>query len=78
MNGLWKRVRHEMMAEGRAEGWMGFACKKCDAPLAVQRSSSASKSGEHSARGWRVTCTACGETEYYEPGTPMARIIVSN
>jgi hypothetical protein len=52
-------------------------CQTCGAPLAVQRSTDTSiKSGEKSARGWRVTCTACGETEYYEPGTPMMRIII--
>jgi hypothetical protein len=45
---------------------------------AVQRSDDASKSDEHSARGWRVTCTGCGTTDYYEPGTPMVRITVSN
>ena len=65
------------MDERNAEGWLGFACKKCGAPLAVQQSNDASKSGEKSARGWRVTCTGCGETEYYGPGTPMVRITIS-
>jgi hypothetical protein len=45
------------MVERKAERWMGFACKTCGTPLAVQRSDDASKSGQHSARGWRVTCT---------------------
>ena len=62
------------MVDGKTEEWMGFACKKCGAPLAVQRSKGASKSGEKAARGWRVTCTGCGATEYYESGTPMIRI----
>jgi RNase P subunit RPR2 len=66
-----------MMIEKKAEAWMGFPCKKCGAPLAVQRSKAASKSGEHAAKGWRVTCTGCGTTEYYEPGTTMIRITVS-
>jgi hypothetical protein len=68
----------EMTTERQAEWWMGFACKKCGAPFAIQRSQDASKSGKQSARGWRVTCTSCGVTEYYEPGTPMVRITVSN
>lgn len=67
-----------MMVEGKAEWWMGFACKTCGTPLAVERSDDASKSGQHSARGWRVTCTGCGTTDYYAPGTPMVRITVSN
>jgi len=70
-------VRQKVTVEENAEGWMGFACKKCGAPLAVQRSRDRSKPGDHAARGWRVTCTACGATEYYEPGTPMVRITVS-
>ena len=70
--------RHDMMVEESAEGWMGFACNKCGAPLAVQRSRDRSKPGDHAASGWRVTCTACGATEYYEPGTPMVRITVSH
>jgi predicted nucleic-acid-binding Zn-ribbon protein len=68
----------EMMTDKQAEWWMGFACKKCGASLAVQRSNDASKSGQHPARGWRVTCTSCGVTEYYEPGTTMVRMTVSN
>ena len=68
----------EMMTDKQAESWMGFACKQCGAPLAIQRSDDASKSGQHSARGWRVTCTSCGSTEYYEPGTPMVRMTVSH
>jgi RNase P subunit RPR2 len=66
------------MVEGQAKGWMGFACKKCGTPLAVERSSHTSTSGELSASGWRVTCTACGETEYYAPGTPMVKITISH
>ena len=67
-----------MSVDETPEGWMGFACKKCGVPLVVQRSNDASKSGKTSVRGWRVTCTGCGETEYYEPGTPMVRITISN
>lgn len=67
-----------MSIEGKPQEWMGFACKKCGAPLAVRRSDSASKSGDKSARGWRVTCTGCGETGYYEPGTSMVRITILN
>jgi RNase P subunit RPR2 len=67
-----------MTAEKPGEWWVGFACKQCGAPFAVERSQDASKSGTHSAKGWRVTCTSCGVTEYYEPGTPMVRITVSN
>jgi len=70
--------RHDVMVEENAAGWMGFACKKCGAPLAVQRSRDRSKPGDHAASGWRVTCTACGATEYYEPGTPMVRITASH
>jgi RNase P subunit RPR2 len=59
-------------------GWVGFICKECEAPLAVHRSASASTSAsERSTRGWRVTCTGCGVTEYYEVGTPMVRIAAS-
>jgi RNase P subunit RPR2 len=65
------------MVEGKVEEWMGFACKKCGTPLAVERSGHGSASGELSPTGWRVTCTACGETEYYEPGSPMVRITIS-
>jgi len=65
-----------MVAE-KAEGWMGFACKKCGTPLAVQPSTDTSKSGNRAARGWRVSCTGCGATEYYEPGTPMVKIMIS-
>jgi hypothetical protein len=68
----------EMTTEKQAEWWMGFACRKCGAPFAIERSQNASKSGQPSQKGWRVTCTSCGVTEYYEPGTPMVRITVSN
>jgi RNase P subunit RPR2 len=67
-----------MATEQPSESWMGFVCRKCGAPFAIEPSNVASKSGQHSARGWRVTCTSCGVTEYYEPGTPMVRITVSN
>ena len=79
--GLWTGLAasaREMSTEKQIEWWMGFACKKCGAPCAIQRSHDASKSGQHSARGWRVTCTSCGVTEYYEPGTPMVRMTVSD
>ena len=59
------------------EGWIGFVCKECSAPLAVHKSENPSKDAERSARGWRVTCTGCGVTEYYEVGTPMVRITAS-
>jgi RNase P subunit RPR2 len=65
------------MVAGKAEGWMGFACRKCGAPLAVQHVNDASTSSDLATRGWRVTCTGCGATEYYEPGTPMVRITIS-
>ena len=74
----WRREREKMTTDKQAEWWVGFACKQCGAPFAVQRSQDASKSGTHSAKGWRVTCTSCGVTEYYEPGTPMLRMAVSN
>ena len=70
-------VRPETMVTGKAEEWVGFACKKCCAPLAVQQITEASKSRDRAVRGWRVTCTSCGATEYYEPGTPMVRITIS-
>jgi RNase P subunit RPR2 len=59
------------------EGWVGFVCQECGAPLAVHRSTTPSKTPERSTRGWRVTCAGCGVTEYYELGTPMVRITVS-
>jgi RNase P subunit RPR2 len=59
------------------EGWAGFICKECGAPLAVVRSTTASNTPERSTRGWRVTCTGCGVTEYYAPGTAMVRITAS-
>ena len=65
------------MVAGKAEEWMGFACKKCGTPLAVQSVDEASESSGLAARGWRVTCTGCGATEYYEPGTPMVTITIS-
>jgi RNase P subunit RPR2 len=61
----------------REEGWLGFVCKECGAPLAVHRSTTAAKTPERSTRGWRVTCTGCGVTEYYELGTAMVRIAAS-
>lgn len=61
----------------KATEWMGFACLKCGTPLAVQQSTNVSKPGDRAARGWRVTCTGCGATEYYEPGTAMVRITIS-
>jgi len=59
------------------QAWVGFVCKECGAPLAVHRSTTASKAPERSTRGWRVTCTGCGVTEYYELGTQMVRIVAS-
>jgi RNase P subunit RPR2 len=58
------------------DAWAGFVCKECGAPLAVHRSTATSKMPERSTRGWRVTCTGCGVTDYYELGTPMVRITV--
>jgi len=70
---------HPRSSTNANEGaWVGFICKECGAPLAVHRSASAStNASERSARGWRVTCTGCGVTEYYEAGTPMVRIAAS-
>jgi predicted nucleic-acid-binding Zn-ribbon protein len=59
------------------EGWVGFVCKECGAPLGIHRSNNGSRAGERSARGWRVTCTGCGVTEFYELGSPMVRITVT-
>ena len=73
-----ERRPQKMTTENQAQWWIGFTCKQCHAPLAVQRSNDASKSAKPAARGWRVTCTSCGVTEYYEPGTPMLSIAVSN
>ena len=61
-------------APASGEGWIGFVCQECSAPLAVHKSENPSKDAERSARGWRVTCTGCGVTEYYEVGSPMVRI----
>jgi hypothetical protein len=63
--------------ETNNEGWVGFLCKECGAPLGVHRSSNGSKPGELSARGWRVTCTGCGVTGFYEAGSRMIGIKVS-
>jgi RNase P subunit RPR2 len=74
-----ERRQEEMTTEKQAEWWMGLACKKCGAPLAVQRLDDPSKSAAAiSAVGWRVSCTSCGETEYYPPGTQMLKIKASN
>jgi RNase P subunit RPR2 len=70
-------VTHQESGGDRADAWLGFACKKCHAPVAVQRCEPASRAGEKAARGWRVTCTTCGETTYYEPGTRMVKITLS-
>ena len=67
-----------MTTEKQAQWWIGFACKQCKAPLAVQQSNDASKLAKKAERGWRVSCTSCGVTEYYEPGTPMVKMAVSN
>ena len=77
-DGLTWRRKEEMTTEKQAEWWMGFACKKCNAPLAVQRLDDPSKSGATFAAGWRVTCPSCGETEYYERGSQTKRIKISN
>ena len=63
--------------EEKTRAWMGFACVKCGTPLAVERSTSASKSGQPAARGWRVTCTGCGATEDYAPNMLMVKITIS-
>jgi RNase P subunit RPR2 len=65
------------MNDTAAVWWLGFACKACGAPLAIQRPNQASTAGDRPSRGWRITCTNCGKTEYYEPGTPMIRITMS-
>ena len=56
------------------QGWVGFICKGCGAPLAVHQSNNGSKPGERSARGWRVLCTSCGVPDFYELGSAMVRI----
>jgi len=66
------------MIEKEAEWWMGFACKKCGAPLALQRPNDPSKAAALSGAGWRVTCPGCGATEYYERGTPTIKITIAN
>ena len=43
-----------MTAEKQGEWWVGFACKRCGAPFAVQRSQDASKSG--TSFGERLAC----------------------
>jgi hypothetical protein len=79
-----KKVLDEVMRDNAhsstpviGEGWVGFVCKECGAPLAVHRSTTAAKTPAPSSRGWRVACTGCGVTEYYEVGTPMVRITAS-
>ena len=72
-----ERRPQKMTIENETQWWIGFTCRQCNAPLAVQRSNDTSKTAKHAARGWRVTCTCCGVTEYYEPGTPMLRMAVS-
>jgi len=42
------------------DGWLGFVCKECGAPLSVHRSTTGPKAVERSTRGWRVACTGCG------------------
>lgn len=54
--------------------WVGFKCRDCGAPLAVHRASNASRGGERSTRGWRITCISCGVPDFYELGTAMVRI----
>jgi hypothetical protein len=63
-----------IQVEKNTETWVGFECKECGAPLGIHQSNNGSKPGERSARGWRVTCTSCGVTGFYEPGTVMVRI----
>ena len=83
-NGSMRKMLNEVMRDNthssapvNDEGWVGFVCKECGAPLAVHRSATAAKTPERSSRGWRVACTGCGVTEYYELGTPMVRITAS-
>ena len=59
------------------ERWMGFECPECGAPLGIHQSNNGSKPGEISARGWRVSCTSCGVTTFYVPGTTMVHIRAS-
>jgi RNase P subunit RPR2 len=63
--------------EKNTETWVGFECHECGAPLGIHQSNNGSKPGERSARGWRVTCTSCGVTTFYDPGTAMVRIKAS-
>jgi hypothetical protein len=83
-NGSMSKIQDDVMRDNTrssapvsGEGWLGFVCKECGAPLAVHRSATAGKTSERSTRGWRVTCTGCGVTEYYELGTTMVRITAS-
>ena len=61
------------VSDGR---WVGFVCDKCGAPLPVCRSNGVAKV-ERASRGWRVTCTGCGITEYHEVGAAMVTIAAS-
>ena len=63
---MFSRSRTLKMAEkaGNDEGWVGFVCKECGAPLAVHRSTTPSKTPErldprlardlHGVRGHRI------------------------
>lgn len=57
--------------------WVGFVCKDCGAPIALHRSNNGSRPGERSTRGWRIVCPSCGVPDFYEPGSPMVRIITT-
>jgi RNase P subunit RPR2 len=83
-NGSMRKKLDEVMGDNThvsatvsQDAWVGFVCNECGAPLAVHRSTTAAKTPERSTRGWRVTCTGCGVTEYYELGSPMVRITAS-
>jgi RNase P subunit RPR2 len=56
------------------QSWVGFLCRDCGAPLPLHRSNNGSKAGERSTRGWRVTCTSCGVSDFFELGSVMIRI----
>jgi RNase P subunit RPR2 len=83
-NGLMRKMVSEVVRDStravapvNGDGWVGFVCKECGAPLSVHRSTTTAKAVERSTRGWRVACTGCGVTEYYELGRVMVHIVAS-
>jgi RNase P subunit RPR2 len=74
MNKVDEIFRGQDGAKSIEQGWVGFICKECSAPLAIHRSNNGSRPGERATRGWRVTCTSCGVTDFHELGSAMVRI----